>query len=86
VTQDAPLELLQRRPRLDSELLHEGFSGGAVGVKCVLLTTGAVEREDQLLAEALAVRVFGDETLDRGDELDVAAERELGVGQELEGP
>jgi hypothetical protein len=86
VAKDAPLELLQRRAGLDSELLHERRSSRPIGVECVLLTARAVEREDVLLAETLAVRIVADETLERGNELDLAAERELGVGEELACP
>ena len=49
------------------------------------LAAAAVEREHQLGAEALAVRVLGDQRLELGDEREVAAERQLGVDPLLDG-
>ena len=50
----------------------------------VRLPPAAVEREHQLSAQALAERVRGDERLELGDELVVAAERQVAVDALLE--
>ena len=56
--QHRPLERLQLRRRLDAELV-EHAARLAVGLERVGLPPRAVEREDQLAANALAIRVRG---------------------------
>ena len=77
------LELAQRRARLDAELVQRPASV-LVGVERVLLPPGAVEREDELLAEPLAVRLGGDELLELRDDFAMLAEREPRVEPQLE--
>ena len=76
--QDLPLELPQRRARLDPELV-ERRSRVAVGLERLRLPARAVEREHQLPAQPLAVRVLRDQRLQLADQLRVAAEREVGL-------
>jgi len=54
LAQDRPLELLQRRPGLDPELIDEQLPPGPVGLERLGLPPGAVEREHQLGARPLA--------------------------------
>ncbi len=66
-------------PGIDAELLDEGLACSAVGGERVGLPARAVEREHELRARALAQRLGLDERLELGDELGVAAQREVGV-------
>ena len=59
-------------------------AGRGVGLQRVGLPARAVEREQQLGAEALAERVLGHELLELGHEHGVAAERELRVDAQLD--
>ena len=79
LAQDRGLELLEAGPRLHPELLDQGVAGGAVGPERVRLPARAVEREHELRARPLAQRLRVDDGLQLGHELDVAAEREIGV-------
>ena len=58
------LELAQPLARLDAELLDERAPRVLVGLQRVGLAVGAVEREHQLGAQPLAVRVLGDQRLE----------------------
>ena len=82
--QDRPLERLQRRRRLDPEALDQRVPRRAVRLERLGLPAGAVQREHQLAAEALAQRVLGDEGLELGDERRMPAERELRLDPLLE--
>ena len=82
--QDLPLELLERGSRLDAELLDERRPSAPEHVKGLGLPPAAIEREHQLAAQTLAERVLGDERLQLGDELVIAAESEVGVDSILE--
>src|SRR5581483_662379 len=81
--EDRALELLQAGSGFDTELVDEHAPRGPVGLERVLLPAGAVEREDVLLAQALAVGLRRDPLLERGHELGVPAQREPGVDEEL---
>ena len=81
--QDLLLELPQRRARLEPELV-ERRPRVAVGLERLRLPARAVEREHQLPAQTLAVRMLGDQRLELADELRVAAEREIGLDPLLE--
>ena len=81
--EDLPLELPQRRARLEPELV-ERRPRVAVGLERLGLPARAVEREHQLPAQPLAVRMLGDQRLELADELGVAAEREVGLDPLLE--
>jgi hypothetical protein len=84
VTKDSPFEVLQVCARLDSELFDQGLARGAVGLERFLLPTAAVEREHVPSAEALAVRLLGDQSFELGQDLAVPTQRKLGLVQELE--
>src|SRR5215218_10418254 len=77
--EDRLLELLQAPARLEAELVHQRPPRRPVRGECVGLTARAVERDDQLSAQPLAVRLLGDERLQLRDERVVTAEREVGV-------
>ena len=77
--EDRLLELPQVRRRLDPELVYEQAPSLTVGREGLRLAAGAVEREHELAAEALAERVVGDERLEVTDDVRMAAQRELGL-------
>ena len=79
VAQDRALELLQRRARLDPELLHEQPPPLAVGRERVRLAPGPVQRRHQLTARLLPQRLLLDELRQLADEALVLAELELGL-------
>src|SRR5262249_40868525 len=54
--EDRPLELAQSLTRLDPELVERG-ARVAIGVERLRLAAGTIEREHQLAAETLAVRM-----------------------------
>ncbi len=58
LAQDRLLELLQRRARVDPELVHERPARVLVGVERLGLPPGAVERQHLLPAQALSQRVL----------------------------
>jgi hypothetical protein len=82
--QDRPLELLQRPPRLESELLDEGVAALAIDVERLGLATRPVEREHQLSPEAFSKRLLSHEQLQLGDELGVPASPQISVDPVLE--
>ena len=61
--EDRPLERAQPLARLDPELVDERAARVLVGLQRVGLAVAAVEREHQLAAQPLAVRVLGDQRL-----------------------
>ena len=77
LSEDGPLELLQRRARLDPQLLDERAARRAVRVERFGLPTGAVQREHELAPQALAQRMLRDERLELAYELRMAPEREI---------
>src|SRR5207247_781371 len=82
--EDRGVERLQRRTGLDPELLDENAPRVVVRVQRLALTAGAVEREHQQAARALAKRVLGDQGLELADRLVVPPERDVGVDPLLE--
>ena len=80
----APLEVLQRRARVDPELVGERAPERLVARERLGLTARAVEREHLLRAKALAQRVTGDERLELAHHLGVATQREVGLDAPLE--
>ena len=76
--EDRLLQTLKRRARLDAELVHEHAPRPPIRVECLRLATGPVEREHQLSAQAFSKRVLGEKCLQFGDQLAMAAEREVG--------
>jgi hypothetical protein len=83
--EDPLLERPQLVARLDPELVDEQPAAGGECRERLGLAPGAVEREHQLAAQALAVRMLGDQLLELGDHLAVAAEREARVDVVLDG-
>jgi hypothetical protein len=73
------LELLERRARLDPDLVDERLPPALEDLQRVRLASEAIEGQHQLGAGALTERRSGDERLQLGDELVVAAERQIGV-------
>ena len=84
LAQDRALELLQRRARLDSQLVDERAPGGLVGGQRLGLAPRPVEREHQLAAQPLAKGVLGRQRVELCDERGVPAESEVGVDPHLD--
>ena len=84
LAQDRALELLQRRARLDSQLVDERAPGGLVGGQRLGLAPRPVQREHQLAAQALAKGVLGRQRVELRDERGVPAESEVGVDPHLD--
>ena len=84
LAQHRPLQLLQLAPGVGSQLVDERAARVGVGLQRVRLSPRAIERDDELPSQPLAVRLAGDELLQLGDELHVAAERKVGVDPLLE--
>src|SRR5262245_49823323 len=70
---------------LDSELVDEQAPRLPVDVERLDLSTGAVEREHELCAKRLAIRMQSGERLEFADEVPPAAEGEVCVDPPLEG-
>ena len=85
VGEDPPLELHQRRRRVEAELLDEHLAVVAEHAQRVGLATGAVQGDHQLRPERLPQRVLGGERLDLRDHLGGSAARQLGVDEALVG-
>ena len=73
------LQLLQRRRRLQAELVVEPPAEPVVRGERLGLAAGAVEGEHELAVRRLAQRVGGDDALELRDRVGVAAEREPGL-------
>jgi len=82
--EDRAFELLQRRRRLDAELIHEETAAFAVARERIGLPPGAIQGEHQLPARAFAQRFFFDQRLELADETVVMSELELRVDALLE--
>ena len=57
LSEDRPLELAERRPRLEAELVKQRLPGVAIDVERIGLTTRPVQRQHQLPLQALAQRM-----------------------------
>ncbi len=77
--QDPLLQSLQRRARLDSELLHEHVPCLLVRLERLRLAVGAVEGKYQLGAKTLSQRVFTDEHVQLAEHVFVPPERKIAV-------
>ena len=84
MAQDAPLEVLQRRCRLDAERVDQRAAQLAVGVERLALPSRAVQREHPLAVEVLAQRVLDHQPVQLADQLGRAAERQVGVDPRLD--
>ena len=73
MAQDLPLELLQRRRRLDPERVDERAPQRPVGLERLLLAACAVEDEHAQRVQALAQRVLGDQGVELGREAGACA-------------
>ena len=80
----AASEALELRARVEAEVLDQRVAGAPERVQRVGLAARAIEREHQLRVQALAVRVLGGERLELGDDVAVAAEREVVLDPLLE--
>src|SRR2546423_15281249 len=78
------LQLLERRARLEPELVAQSAPHTLEDVERVGLAAASIVGEHQLRVEALPQRVLRDERLQLGDELRVARERELRLDPLLE--
>ena len=79
VAQDRRLERPQVRRRLDAQAVDQRLVCAAVDLERLGLTSGTVEGEHLLAAEALAERVLADERLELAGHLGVAAAGEVRV-------
>ena len=75
--QHPPLEHLEPGRRLDTELVVEHAAKRLVALQRLYVASGPVEREHQLSAQTLAVRVAPDERVELADELGVLPERKV---------
>ena len=71
--EDAPLQVLERSPRLDAQLVGEGPAAGGVALERLGLAAAPVQREHELAAEPLAQRMLVDERLELAHELGATA-------------
>ena len=85
VGQDAGLELAQRGGRLEAELLAQDRPQRRRPAERLGGPAAAVQRDDQLVPEALAERGLRDQRLELADQLGVLAAREPGLEQVLAG-
>ena len=83
--EDRPLELLELDARLQPELVIQEPPCLPIDLEPFGLAAAAVEREHELCAEALAVRVLGSERVQLGHERKLPAKRELCVDPLLDG-
>ena len=84
LSQDRLLELSERTPGLDPQLVDECVPAVSVRRERLGLPARAVEREHQLLARPLSERMLGDEGLELTDELAVPPGGEVCVDPLLE--
>ena len=73
----------QALARLDAQVLDQRMARVLVGLQGIRLPVAAIQREHELRAQALAVRMLADERLEAAHDLGVAAEREVRVGELL---
>jgi hypothetical protein len=84
MTQDRLLELPQVLAGLEAKLIRELAAGCAIGLEGLGLSSRAIEREHQLVTQALPQRMLGRHRLELGYELRVAAGCEIGFDALLE--
>ena len=84
VLENRLLERLQRRCRLDPEIVDELRSTRPVHGERVGLSPRAIEREHELAGGRLAQRVLVDERLELGDHVSMPTEGEIGVDPHLD--
>jgi len=79
VAEDRALEPRECRRRLEADVIDEREASRPVGVERIGLTSGVVEGEDQLGAEALIQWLLLHEALELSGQLSVASAGEIGV-------
>lgn len=84
VGEDPPLEVLQRRARLEAELVDQRLACLLVRLERVHLPSRPVESEHEQAARTLAERMPAHELLQLGHELLVEAELQIGLDPVLE--
>ncbi len=84
VLENAPLQLAQLNPGLQSELVAQVVAGRGVELERFRLAPAAVEGEHRLRLHTLARAVLGCEACQLRQELRVAAKRQLGLDPLLE--
>jgi hypothetical protein len=84
VLQDLPLQLPQRRARLEPELVDEQLPKVAVNRECVALPPRAVKSQHEQASRALAERLLAHEALELRNELAVPAELHVRLNPVLE--
>ena len=83
--QDRALQALKLGAGDDAELPCEGAPGILVGLKCLGLASGTVEREHELGTQPLPERMVGHQHLQLPHNLCVVAQREVRIEALLEG-
>ena len=84
VLEDRPLEPRQRRPGLEAQLLGQHAPAVPVDLQRLGLAPGAIQRQHQLRAQALAQRLARDGGLELGDQLGMAPARQVGLDAALQ--
>ena len=82
--EDRVLQGAQLRAGLQSDLLDQCATRPPVGLERISLPAAAVQGQHQLSVQVLAQRLLGHRSLELGDQVRVAAERELGLRASLE--
>src|SRR5205085_1002217 len=77
------LQVTQLRRRVEPQLSRQSLAGAPVRVEGVGLAAGAVEREHELSVQPLAPGVFREQALEPRKRLDVLAQSELRLDEEL---
>ena len=77
------MKVVQVESGVDAQLLAERAPQGAEPLQCLGLPAIPIARQQQLGPAALAQRVAGDHDLQLPDQVVMAAQRQLGVGQVL---
>jgi hypothetical protein len=83
LAQDPVVEVLQLRAGVDTQLLAQRPPQGAEPLQCLGLPAIPIARQQQLPPAALAQRVAGDHDLQLPDQVVMAAQRQLSLGQIL---
>ena len=79
VLEDRSLQLLERRARIDPQLVAEHPASVLIRAERICLATRAVQRDHELAAESLAKRMVDDERAEFADENVLASQSEIGL-------
>jgi hypothetical protein len=80
-----PVELLQTFAWVEAQFLSQREPRVFVDAQGVRLSSGPIQREDELTAKPLAESMLRDERLQLGDDVIVATESEIDVDSRLHG-